>query len=177
VRVIVAQAVGDGEAKAGAADEKADACGVISQLHNFHFASAKRRLNLVGACAVGSLPSAAEWTKVKENTMRKLILAVAALVMCGAASAEGVRVRLSNINTPEATPKLYQALEKAARKACRDSAPLYGYNPPSLQRQCVAATMTVTLAKIESPMLLAYAADRGVQMATAKRNSAVATTE
>jgi UrcA family protein len=117
------------------------------------------------------------WANLKEKTMRKLILAVAALALCGAASAEGVKVRLSDVNNPEAAPKIYLALEKAARKACRDSAPLYGYNPASLQRACVADTMTRTLAKIESPVLLAYASDRGVQMAAAKSAKAVATSE
>jgi hypothetical protein len=114
---------------------------------------------------------------VKECDMRKLILAFAALALCGVASAEGVKVRIGAANDPAAAPKVYQALEKAARKACRDSAPLYGFNPPSLQRACVAATLSRTLAKIESPVLMAYAAERGVQMAAAKPKAAVASSE
>jgi hypothetical protein len=49
----VAQRRGDGEAKAGADDEKVGACGVISQSHNFHFADAKGCLNLIGVSAGG----------------------------------------------------------------------------------------------------------------------------
>lgn len=109
--------------------------------------------------------------------MRKFVLALAALALCGVASAEGVKVRVAGANDPAAAPAVYQALEKAARKACRDSAPIYGFNPASTQRACVAATMTKTLAKIESPVLLAYASERGVQMAGVKAKSAVAASE
>jgi UrcA family protein len=114
---------------------------------------------------------------VKEQMMRKFVFAMAALALCGVASAEGVKVRVSAANDPATAPKVYQALEKAARKACRESAPLYGYNPRALQRECVAETMTRTLAKVESPVLMAYAAERGVQMAAAKSKSAVAASE
>lgn len=109
--------------------------------------------------------------------MRKLVVALAAFAMCGMASAEGVKVRIADANNPAAAPALYKALKKAARKACGETEPMYAYNPPSLQRECVADTLKVTLAKINSPVLLAYASDRGVRFAETKPKTAVAASE